>query len=114
MLSQDYPVHQVCRVLGCGRSSYYYQARPRDEATLKHAIDRFAGEWPTYGYRRITALLQREHAQVNRKHVARLMREIGLQGQRPTRRPRTTPSAHGYPRYPNLVQDRTIVRPNHV
>jgi putative transposase len=82
--------------------------------SLKAAVERLAGEWPTYGYRRITALLHREQVQVNRKHVARLMREMGVQGQRPTRRPRTTYSDHGYPRYPNLVQGLTIVRPDHV
>jgi putative transposase len=114
MLSQRYPVRQVCRVLSCERSSYYSPARRRDEVTLKHAIEHLAGEWPTYGYRLITALLQREHVRVNRKHGARLMREMGLQGQYPTRRPRTTYSVHAYPRYPNLVQDLTIVRPDHV
>jgi putative transposase len=51
---------------------------------------------------------------INPKHVARLMREMGLQGQRPARHPRTTQSNHAYPRYPNLVQGLTIVRPNQV
>lgn len=114
MLGQHYPIRQICRVLRCSRSRHYYQARHRDEASLKAAIERLAGEWPTYGYRRITALLHREHVLVNRKHVARLMREMGLQGQGPRRRPRTTQSAHVYPRYPNLVEDLAIIRPDHV
>jgi putative transposase len=114
MLRHTYPLRQVCRVLGYARSSCYYRRRPRNETTLKAAIERLAGEWPTYGYRRLTALLQREHFPVNRKHVARLMREMGLQGQSPVRRPRTTDSNHTYPRYPNLVQGVTILRPDHV
>jgi putative transposase len=114
MLSQYHPVRQVCRVLGYARSCYYHQPRPRDEAPLKAAIERLAGAWPTYGYRRITALLRREGFQFNHKHVARLMREMGLQGHRPARRPRTTQSAHAYQRYPNLVQGLTIVRPDQV
>lgn len=114
MLSQDYPIRHICRVLGAARSSYYHRVQPRDETALKAAIERLAGEWPTYGYRRITALLRREDFQVNHKHVARLLREMGLQGQRPARRPRTTQSAHAYPRYPNLVQDLAIIRPDHV
>ena len=113
MLSQCYPVRRVCQVLGYARSHDYYQPRSRDEGTLKAAIERLAGAWPTYGYRRITALLQREHIPANRKHVARLMRQMGLQGRRPTRH-RTTHSAHAYPRYPNLVRDLTIVRPDQV
>ena len=80
MLGQPYPIRQICRVLRCSRSRRYYQARHRDEASLKAAIERLAGAWPTYGYRRITALLHREHVLVTRKHVARLMREMGVQG----------------------------------
>jgi putative transposase len=114
MLSHQYPVRQVCRVLGYARSHYYYGARPCAEATLQAAIERLAEEWPTYGYRRITALLRREAFQVNHKRVARLMREMGLQGHPPARRPRTTQSAHAYPRYPNLVQDLAVIRPDHV
>ncbi len=113
MPSQHYPVRQVARVLGSARSSYYYRARPRDETTLKAVIERVAEAWPTYGDRRITALLHRQHSQVNGKHAACLMHEIGLQGCRPTRSPRTTHSDHAYPRYPNLVQDLASVRPDH-
>jgi putative transposase len=114
MLSDDYPVRQVCRILEYARSRHYYRPRVRVEPTLQAAIVRLVEAWPTYGYRRITALLRREDFQVNRKHVARLMRDMGLQGQRPRRRPRTTHSDHAYPRYPNLVQGLTVVRPDHV
>jgi putative transposase len=114
MLSEQYPVRQVCRGLGAPRSCYYYQPHRCDEASLKAVIERLAGEWPTYGYRRITALLRREGVQVNHKHVLRLMGAMGLQGQRPARHPRTTCSHHGYPRYRNLVQGLPIVRPDQV
>jgi putative transposase len=59
MLSQHYPIRQICRALRCSRSRHYYRARGRDETPLKAAIERLAGAWPTYGYRRITALLRR-------------------------------------------------------
>ena len=59
-------------------------------------------------------MLHREGLQVNRTHVARLMREMRLQGQRPRPRPLTTHSGHAYPRYPNLVQGLTIVLPDQV
>jgi putative transposase len=114
MLSQDYPVRQVCRVLEYARSRHYYQPRTRAEAPLRAALVRLAEAWPTYGYRRVTALLRREGLQVNRKHVARLMREMRLQGRRPRHRPRTTHSGHAYPQYPNLVQSLTVVRPDQV
>jgi putative transposase len=114
MLSQHYPVRRVCRVLHDARSCIYHQPRSRDEAPLKAAIARLAEAWPTYGYRRITALLHREQVQVNCKHVARLMRKMDLQRQRLAGLPRTTDSAHAYPRYPNLVQNLEITHPDHV
>jgi putative transposase len=114
MRSQHYPVRQLCRVLQCPRSRHYDRAQRRDEPTLKTAIARLAGAWPTYGYRRITALLHREQIQVNRQHVARLMRELGLQGQPPVRPPHTTHSNHAYPRYRHLVRALMIVRPDQV
>jgi transposase InsO family protein len=114
MLSQSYPIRDICRVLGAPRSSYYHRVQARDETTLKATIERLAGEWPTYGYRRLTALLRREHLPVNHKRVARLMRDLGLQGQSPRRRPRTTNSAQAYPRFRNLVQRVAIVRPDQV
>jgi transposase-like protein len=114
MLSRQYPVRQLCRVLGSPRSCYDYQPHRCDEASLKAVIERLAGEWPTDGDRRIAALLRREGVQVNHRHVLRLMRAMGLQGQRPARHPRTTGSHHGYPRYRNLVRGLPMVRPDQV
>ena len=84
-LAQTYPVTMVCQVLDLPRSSYYYQPVERDESDLKAAIEELAGQWPTYGYRRITAELQRDGWDVNHKRVTRLMRKMGLQVQ-PRRR----------------------------
>ena len=114
MLSEDYPVSLTCDVLGCGRSSYYYQSKQRDETEIKAAIDAVAAEWPTYGYRRVTAQLRRPGRVVNRKRVRRLMREMDLQARTKRKRPKTTNSEHNFPRYPNLMQDLEIVRPDQV
>jgi putative transposase len=115
VLAQDYPITVVCDVLGCVRSSYYHQATERpDEAELKAAIKVVAAEWPTYGYRRVTEQLKRQEWTVNRKRVRRLMRLMGLQAKTKRRKRRTTNSEHDFPRYPNLVQDLEIVRPEQV
>jgi putative transposase len=60
------------------------------------------------------AQLQREGFQVNRKHVQRLMRELGVQGQQYARKRRTTNSEHSFPRYANLVEQLEFVRPEQV
>ena len=60
-LAATCPIRLVCRLLGVPRSSVYYAARsaPYDEAMLKTALLDVAGEWPTYGYRRLTAMMRR-------------------------------------------------------
>jgi transposase InsO family protein len=95
-LRAEYPLAVVCRV-------------------LETHIEQIAGQWPTYGYRRVTAQLRREGAgAVNGKRVRRLMNDLGLAGHAPQRRCRTTNSDHPYPRYPNLVADLHITQPDAV
>jgi transposase InsO family protein len=93
----------VCEVLSVNRIRLYYQPIAEDptaEADLKAAIDNIAGEFPRYGYRRITQQLKRQGIVINHKRVARLMKEMGLAGKAPKQRCRTTNSHHGFGRYP--------------
>src|SRR5947209_5625242 len=115
-LAKTYPIRLVCRLLGVPRSSVYYPARtvPDDEAMLKTAVLDLAGEWPTYGYRRLTAMMRRLGWRVNTKRVRRWMDELHIQGAPPTRKKRTTNSNHAFPRYLNLVKDLEITRPDQV
>ena len=115
VLAQGYPLTVACEMLGVPRSSYYHQpVKSPDETKLKGAIKKTAAEWPTYGYRRITEQLRRGEWVVNHKRVQRLMRLMGLQAQVKRKKRRTTNSEHGFPRYPNLVLDLEIVRPEQV
>jgi putative transposase len=115
-LIQDYPARLVCRLLGFPRCQLYRRpaAPGQDEAKLRTALQNLAGQWPTYGYRRLTALLRREGWTVNGKRVRRLMASLGILGRPPVRRPRTTNSVHDFPRYPNLVESLEILRPEQV
>jgi putative transposase len=113
-LAESYPVQVICRVWETPRSTYYYQSQASDEHELRTALQGLAGMWPRYGSRRLTAQLRREGFQVNRKHVQRLMRELGVQGHRSAKKRRTTNSEHDFPRYPNLVEQLEIGRPDQV
>jgi len=62
----------------------------------------------------VTAQLQRQGCLVNRKRVARLMGELGLQVKIKRRRCRTTNSDHAFPRYPNRVAEITVTAPDEV
>jgi putative transposase len=112
-LAESYPVQVICRVWETPRSTYY-RSQASDDQELRVALQRLAGIWPRYGSRRLTAQVQREGFQVNRKHVQRLMRDLGIQGHTYAKKRRTTNSEHGYPRYPNLVEQLEIVRPEQV
>jgi putative transposase len=114
MLAQEYPVSVVCEVIDCARSSYYHRPLSSQETGLLHALEEVAAAWPTYGYRRVTHQLRREGWTVNHKRVARLMRVLGLQAQRKPKPRTTTDSRHAFPRYPNLVEQLEIVRPEQV
>ena len=110
MLANTYPVQTICDVIDLPRSSYYHKSNRTADDPLRVALLAQAEAWPTYGYRRLTAQLRREGWQVNRKRIQRLMQEMGLQGEAPPRRMRTTNSQHGFGSYPNLVEELAIVR----
>jgi len=114
VLSSDYPVALACRVLGGARSSHYYQSQAPDESGLRPAIDALAAQWPTYGSRRVMMELRRQGCTIGRKHVSRLMREMGLDIKDKPKKTYTTDSDHPYPRYPNLVNDLKFVHPDQV
>lgn len=112
-LTDAYPTRLLCRVLDVAPSSYYYVPIGRDDLTLLELIEGVLLRFPTYGYRRVTAQLQREGHRVNHKRVRRVMRENDLLAI-VRRRVKTTNSQHGYGRYPNLVKDLVVVRPDQV
>jgi transposase InsO family protein len=115
-LSETYPMRLVCRLLGAPRSSMYYRSAPAPDADamFKTVLLDLAAQWPTYGYRRLTAMMRRSGWPVNGKRVRRWMDELGINGTPPQRKRRTTHSRHAFPRYPNLVETLEIQAPDQV
>lgn len=114
-MGKQYPKAVVSQVLGTSRSSQYYESKPAEDKALDTEIQAVCAEFPRYGYRRVTAELKRRGRQVNRKRIARWMAKLGLQAKKPvSRKCRTTDSDHPYPRYPNLVKDLPVERPDQV
>ena len=75
-------------------------------------IDRQYLATPFYGARKITACLKSRGQRVNRKHIRRLMRLMGLKAI--YRHPRTSKPAPGHKIYPYLLSGLKITRPNQV
>ena len=83
----SFPLAAMCRVLGLSPSGYYdWLHRPPSERERRDdALKvRIKGIWSesdeTYGGPRIQAALRAEGWRVSRKRVARLMRELGIEG----------------------------------
>jgi putative transposase len=92
--------------MGLARSTFYRQREGElDETALVERMHAIQGEFPAYGYRRITAQLRAEGSRVNRKRIARLMRLHGMQVRPKRRSVATTDSNHDGPIFPNLAKD---------
>lgn len=113
-LAHAYPVRLICAVCEFSVSTFYYQSHRRERPGLVAALEGLAQEWPRFGSRRLTALLQADGWSVNRKRIQGLMREHGLLQKTKRKTYKTTQSGHGFGRYPNLVQDLAIAQPDQV
>jgi transposase InsO family protein len=70
---------RACRVLGQARTTQRRRPKERsDENRLTRRVMELAYCYGRYGYRRITAMLQREGWRVNHKRVERIWRREGL------------------------------------
>ena len=104
-------MNALCQMTGLSRAGFYrWRAQPPGdpvEMELRHTMQQIALEFPTYGYRRITAELQRRGFKVNHKRILRLMRQDNLLCLRHKSFVVTTDSRHSLPLYPNLAREIT-------
>lgn len=112
-LPSEHPTRMLCDILHIAPSTYYYEPQGRDDLALLCLIEDVLLRFPTYGYRRVTKQLHREGHRVNHKRVLRVMRDNDLLAV-VKRKVRTTHSGHSYNRYPNLLRDLEVVRPDQV
>jgi len=100
-------VNALCQMTGLSRSGFYRSRVPRQatpvEMEIRDEVQKIAVELPAYGYRRITAELQKRGFAVNHKRVVRMMREDNLLCVRRRKFMVTTDSRHNLRVYPNLA-----------
>ena len=116
MNQEGYPITASCDLLELPHSTYYYKAVHVEENALENAMEEIAGQFPTYGTRRMAKQLRRQPHEmiVNRKRARRIMAHKGMLIPVKRRKRRTTDSQHPYPRYPNLVKRLEITYPEQV
>ena len=108
------PVVQQCQLLALARSSVYYlpQKVASAELALMRQLDELHLQYPFAGSRLLRDLLRLTGVLVGRKHVATLMRRMGITAL--YQRPRTTKPHPGHAVLPYLLRDREITMPNQV
>jgi putative transposase len=116
MIDHTHPLSIVrqCQLLGVARSTAYYRPTPVAAAVLglMRRIDELHLEYPFAGARMLRDLLRQEGQRVGRRHVATLMRRMGITAI--YRKPRTSQRHPAHRVYPYLLRTLAITRPNQV
>ncbi len=75
------PVSRQCQVLSLARSTAYYRAQPASgvDLAIMRRIDELHLEHPFAGSRMLRDMLRREGTAIGRKHVATLMKKMGIE-----------------------------------
>ena len=110
------PFTRQCELAGVTRSVVYARSPEMliadlDQILLGH-IDEEYTRHPFYGSRRMVVYLTTLNYRVNRKHVQRLMRVLGLAGMAPG--PNTSRPHPEHKIYPYLLRGLHVTRPNQV
>lgn len=108
------PIVRQAQLLDLSRSSVYYlpQPTPESDLALMRRIDELHLEHPFAGARMLRDLLRRDGWTVGRKHIATLMRKMGIEAL--YQRPNTSRRHAAHPIHPYLLRGLSIEAPNQV
>ena len=107
-------VARQCQLLGLAKSSYYYQpiGESKENLLYMRLIDEQYTKTPFYGEPLMTVWLRSQGYWVNEKRVCRLMKKMELKAVVPKKR--TSKPGQVTKKYPYLLNDLEIKRPNQV
>jgi putative transposase len=112
--SHELPIASQARALNISRSGVYYRPRavPAADLAIMRRMDELHLDFPFAGSRMLRDLLTAEGVAIGRRHVATLMRRVGIEAV--YRRPDTSKPAPGHKIYPYLLRDLPVTRPDQV
>jgi putative transposase len=112
--AHELPIVRQAQLLDLSRSSVYYlpQATPEAELALMRRLDELHLEHPFAGARMLRDLLRRDGHAIGRKHVATLMRRMGIEAL--YQKANTSRRHAAHPIYPYFLRGLTIDAPNQV
>ena len=108
-------MRKQCTLLGVARSTVDYQAIAEDpeDIRIKRMLDEIYLIDPCLGSRRLVTVLDRDYGvKINRKRVRRLRSEMGQEAI--WCKPRTSIADDGHRKYPYLLRNLAIDRPDQV
>ena len=110
----DLSITKQARAVNISRGSVYYLPRPVSAAELAVMlrIDKLHHELPFAGSRMLRDLLTAAGIAIGRRHVATLMKRMGIEAI--YRKPNTSKPAPGHKIYPYLLRNVPVIRPNQV
>ena len=112
--THDLPISRQAKALNISRGAVYYKPRPVSPKDLRlmRRIDELHLERPFAGARMLRDFLDREGITVGRRHVATLMKRMGIEAI--YRRPNASKPTPGHKIYPYRLRGMTVERPNQV
>ena len=110
----DLSITSQAKALNISRSSVYYLPRavPAADLAIMRRMDQLHLDFPFAGSRMLRDLLNAEGVAIGRRHVATLMKRMGIEAI--YRRPNTSKPAPGHKIYPYLLRNLPITRPDQV
>src|SRR3954452_5799662 len=112
--SHDLSISSQAEALNISRSSVYYLPRavPAGDLAIMRPMDQLHLDFPFAGSRMLRDLLHAEGMGIGRRHVATLMKRMGIAAI--YRRPNTSKPAPGHKIYPYLLRNLPIARADQV
>jgi putative transposase len=112
--AHDLPIVRQAKVLNISRGCVYYKPRSTsaENLALMRRMDELHLEYPFAGSRMLRDFLNRAGVEVGRRHVATLMKRMGIEAI--YRKPNTSKPTPGNKIYPYLLRGLKVERPNQV
>jgi putative transposase len=112
--THDLPVARQAKALNISRGAVYYRPRPVsiEDLQIMRRIDELHLDHPFMGARMLRDMLTREGVSIGRRHVATLMKRMGIEAN--YCRPNISKPVPGNRIYPYLLRKLKIERANHV
>lgn len=108
-------IRKQCELIQLNRANLYYRVAQASEyeIEIKNLIDKIYTKYPSFGSRRITILLKRDHNKhVNRKRVKNYMNQMGIEGICPKRNLSKKDLENRI--YPYLLNNVSLAKPRQV